>query len=162
MSYRFDVDRWIIHQLPPILRRPVIYAFLKALLAPIKQLQQIFQEWRISATRQIRSNAFTATLERRLNEVFFYTGGEIYITDEEYGRFTLAFEDEDFPAVYVSNQGEDPESPAILESFQPDDLIGRFIVHVPSTMTAQDLALVARWVNYYKMAGTEYTIEYYG
>ncbi len=162
MSYRFDVDRWIIHQLPPILRRSAIYAFLKAFLAPVKQLQLAFQAWRESATRQVRSNAFVGTLEKRLNEVFFFTGNIIYITDESFGRFTLSFQEEEFPPVYMSNQGEDPETPAVLESFRPDDLIGRFIVHVPSTMSAADLALVARWVNYYKMAGTEYTIEQYG
>lgn len=162
MSYRFDVDRWIIHQLPPILRRSAIYAFLKAFLAPVKQLQLTFQAWRESATRQVRSNAFVGTLEKRLNEVFFFTGNIIYITDESFGRFTLSFQEEEFPPVYMSNQGEDPETPAVLESFRPDDLIGRFIVHVPSTMSAADLALVARWVNYYKMAGTEYTIEQYG
>ena len=162
MSYRFDVDRWIIHQLPPILRRPAIYAFLKAFLAPVKQLQLTFQAWRESVTRQVRSNAFVGTLEKRLNEVFFFTGNIIYITDESFGRFTLSFQEEEFPPVYMSFQGEDPETPAVLESFRPDDLIGRFIVHVPSTMSAADLALVARWVNYYKMAGTEYTIEQYG
>ncbi len=162
MSYRFDVDRWIIHQLPPILRRPAIYAFLKAFLAPLKELQQVFQAYRESAARQVKSNAFTATLEKRLNDIFFYEDEDIYITDEEYGRFTLSKIDESFEPVYVSYQGEDPETPALLESFTPDDLIGRFIVHVPSTMTAAELATVARWVNYYKMAGTEYTIELYG
>lgn len=162
MSYRFDVDRWIIHQLPPILRRPAIFAFLKAFLAPVKQLQLLFQSWRESVTQQIRSNAFVAMLEKRLNDVFFFTDKEIYITDEAFGRFTLAFQSEGFPEVYVSFQDEVPESPAVLESFQPDDLIGRFIVHVPSSMTAADIALVIRWVDYYKMAGTEYKIETYG
>lgn len=162
MSYRFDVDRWIIHQLPPILRRRTIFAFLKAFLAPVKQLQLVFQSYRESVTRQIRSNAFIATFERRLNEVFFFEDKEIYITDSLLSRFTLAFESESFAPVYVSEQGEIPETPALLESFPPDEQISRFIVHVPSTMTASELATLARWVDYYKMAGTEYTIETYG
>lgn len=161
MFYRFDVDRWIIQQLPPILRRPGIYAFLRAFLYPLKQLVQTFSAYRESIDLQLSYNSFEIYLEKWLNGILFLDPGSIYITDERLSVVALSLQSEGNDPVYMSLSNETPPVPLQLYSTDPDLIIGEFIVHVPSGLSDADLALVAQWVDYYKMAGTQYRIEFY-
>ena len=101
MFYRFDVDRWIIHQLPPVLRRQGVFAFLRALLFPLKQLVQTFTAYREAAMRQLSFNAFTIYLEKWLNDIFFYEYNDIYITDEVLQAPALSYQSETPDPVYM-------------------------------------------------------------
>ena len=161
MFYLFDPDRWIIQQLPPVLRRAVIYSFLRALMYPIKELILAFTTYREAAIQQLSYNGFTNYLERWLNDVFFYQHNEIYITEELVQIPWLAFENEGEDPVYMTKVDEDPAVALGLYSFNPNDKICVFVVHVPTVMTAADIAVVEQWVNYYKFAGTQYRIEQY-
>jgi hypothetical protein len=58
-------------------------------------------------------------------------------------------------------ENETPVSALLLSSLAPDDITGKFIVHVPAALSEADRATVTNWVNYYKMAGTEFTLEVY-
>ena len=161
MFFRFDTDRWIIDQLPPVLRRKAVYAFLRAMLLPVAQLAQAFTAFRDAALRRLSTNAFVVYLEKWLNDVFFYPSGTIYITDEEISYAALAFQSEGGDTVYMTFADENPLVPLDLYSFHPDTRLSRFVVHVPATMTAADLSTVSQWVEYYKFAGTQYRIETY-
>lgn len=161
MLYLFDVDRWIIHQLPPILRRTFIYAFLRVLLYPLKQLAQAFYAYKQSVDRQLSFNGFNNSLGRFLNELFYYPEGTIFITDVVDPVVTLSFQEEGFGPVYMSFQDEDPAATFVLNSWAPGTETGQFVVHVPETMSEADIATVRQWVEYYKFAGTKFTIETY-
>jgi len=161
MFYQFDVDKWAIHLLPPALRKTGIYAFLKVMLYPIKQLSATFMAYRSMVDRQLTYNAFTNYLERFLNGLFFFDDGVIFITEKQSERVYLSFENEQADAVYMSYQNETPASPMWLSLADPDTVSGSFIVNVPSILTEADKAAVYNWVNYYKMAGTEFSIEVY-
>lgn len=161
MFYLFDVERWIIHLLPPVLRKASIYAFLRCLLYPVKQLQEAFTTYRTSVERQLTYNAFNDYLERFLNGLFFFEGRAIYITDVEYDWAALSYQSEAVDPVYMSFQNESPATPLQLSSINPNELTGEFVVHVPATLSQADIATVQNWVNYYKMAGTVFSIEVY-
>ena len=162
MFYRFDVDRWIIHQLPPVLRRPVVYSFLRAYLYPLKQLMQIFTTYREAVVAQLSYNAFEIYLQKWLNDLFFYEYNDIYITDEVLQAPALYYQSETADPVYMTGVDEDPAIALQLYSSPPDDKIGAFVVHVPAVMTPADIAVVEQWVNYYKFAGTQFNVEQYG
>lgn len=161
MFYHFDVDKWIIHLLPPALRKASIYAFLRCMLYPVKQLQQAFLAYKESIDRQLTYNAFNDYLERFLNGLFFFEYKAIYITDVEYTRARLSFESEAVNPVYMSFQDETPATALELSSLDPSAITGAFVVHVPAALSEADIATVRNWVNYYKMAGTKFTIEVY-
>ena len=161
MFFLFDVDKWIIHQLPPILRRSGIYAFLRTLLYPLKQLQTAFLNYRSQVNRQLTYNAFQDYLERFLNGLFFFEGRVIYITDVETEVVYLAYASESADDVYMSFVNETPAYSLNLSSVDPSQITGQFVVHVPAALTEADVATVTNWVNYYKMAGTQFTIEVY-
>jgi len=161
MFFLFDVDKWIIHQLPPILRRSGIYAFLRTLLYPLKQLQTAFLNYRSQVNRQLTYNAFQDYLERFLNGLFFFEERVIYITDVKTEVAYLAYASESVEDVYMSFVNEEPAYPLNLSSVDPSQITGQFVVHVPAALTEADVATVTNWVNYYKMAGTQFTIEVY-
>lgn len=161
MFYLFDVDRWIIHQLPPILRRKTIYAFLRVLLYPLKQLSQLLYAYKQRVDRQLSFNGFSNSLGRFLNDLFFYPEGTIYITDVVDPVVALAFLEEGFDPEYMSFQDETPDAGFTLNSWPPGETVGQFVVHVPATMSDADIATVRQWVEYYKFAGTLFTIETY-
>lgn len=161
MFFRFDVNRWILHQLPPVLRRPANYAFLQALLYPLAQLMRSFTTYREAIDGRLSSNAFEIYLERWLNDVLYLDPGTIYITEELLPIATLSKNSEPYPLVYMTYIEEDPQISLDLYSIEPGSLIGRFIVNVPAGLSEGDLALVQDWTNYFKMAGTQYRIEEY-
>lgn len=161
MFYHFDVDKWIIHLLPPVLRRASIYAFLRSMLYPVKQLQEAFLSYKLGIDTQLTYNSFQNYLERFLNGLFFFEYNAIYITDVELEETTLAFQSESVDPVYVSFQNETPAAALQLSSLNPDDITGKFVVHVPAALSEADRATITNWVNYYKMAGTEFTLEVY-
>lgn len=161
MFYHFDVDKWIIHLLPPALRKASIYAFLRCLLFPVKQLQAAFLTYKEGVDRQLTYNAFNDYLQRFLNGLFFFEYDAIYITDVVQDLTYLAFESEALSPVYMSFQDETPATALELSSKDPSIISGVFVVHVPAALSQADIATVANWVNYYKMAGTEFTIEVY-
>lgn len=159
MFYLFDVDKWIIHLLPPALRKASIYAFLRSMLYPVKQLQAAFQAYKTGVDEQLTYNAFNNYLERFLNDLFFFEYKAIYITDEEIDPPALSFSSESASPVYMSFQEEDPDTPLTLSSMLQSS--GAFVVHVPAALSVADVATVTNWVNYYKMAGTEFRVEIY-
>lgn len=161
MFYHFDVDKWIIHLLPPILRKASIYAFLRSMLYPVKQLQAAFLTYKSGVDRQLTYNSFKDYLERFLNGLFFFEYNAIYITDVETEGVYLSYQSEAVDPVYISYQSEDPATAIQLSSIEPDKVTGEFVVHVPAALSAADRATVTNWVNYYKMAGTQFTLEVY-
>lgn len=161
MFYHFDVDKWIIHLLPPALRKASIYAFLRCMLYPVKQLQSAFLAYKTGVDRQLTSNAFQNSLERFLNGLFFFEYKAIYITDVEEDWAYLSFASEAVDPVYMSFQNESPATALELGSLDPSTITGKFVVHVPAALSQADIATVTNWVNYYKMAGTQFTVEVY-
>lgn len=161
MFYHFDVDKWIIHLLPPVLRKASIYAFLRTMLYPVKQLQEAFLAYKTGVDRKLTYNAFQNSLERFLNGLFFFEYKAIYITDVEYDRAFLSFQSEAVDPVYMSFQSESPATAIELSSLNPSAITGNFVVHVPAALSQADIATVRNWVEYYKMAGTEFIVEVY-
>ena len=61
----------------------------------------------------------------------------------------------------MSFDNENPSTALELSSLDPSLITGQFVVHVPAALTEADIATVTNWVNYYKMAGTQFTIAVY-
>lgn len=160
MPRRYDPYRWIAHQLPPILRRRLLYAMLMALVYPVRTLFNTFYSYASGIEGQLSYNALTIYLEKYLNDLFFFTDNEIYIVDY-IGEATLylAHRDEDKTTDYFSLMSEG-KNPVYVST--TDALVGGFTVMVPEVIaTAENLSVISRWVNYYKYAGTQFNIKTY-
>lgn len=160
MFYRFDINKWILHALPPVLRKPVIYRLLKALLYPLKALYGAFYLWKRGTDRSLSANAFTGNLERHLNSLFYLPEGEIYITDYyDADKVYLSKKEEIAEIVYVGVKGD---GDFYLPSTKPAALQGVFVVNVPEALASpENIALIRREVDRCKYAGTKYMIKTY-
>lgn len=159
MNYSFDPNKWALHQLPPLLRKTRIYAFLKCIMIAISEVYGRFKEYASEAEYKLSNNGYTRNLEKFLNDLFSLEG-EITIEDYLTENVYLHFADETPENVYVGLESEGAQ--LYLPSVRPDELSGGFKILIPSGLeTEENLALINRWVNYYKTAGTTYKIETY-
>ena len=111
--------------------------------------------------RQLSFNGFADMMQRFLNDLFYFPDGTIYITDIVEPVLTLSFIAEGYDPVYMSFDDETDPASFVLASSPPGETVGEFVVHVPETLSEADIATIRQWVEYYKFAGTMFTIETY-
>lgn len=159
MYWRFDPNKFALHMLPPILRRKGIYALLKCLMIGIGAVHKMFVNFREVIMRQLNYNGFTISLERFLNEQFSLEK-EIFIKDYAADNVYLHMKDETPEEVYAGYQTEGDM--LVLSSTGPDKISGGFTVMIPVGLaTEENILIIRKWVDYYRMAGTMYKIETY-
>lgn len=160
MYRNFDVEKFAMQQLPPLLRNRVIYALLKSLLAGLSWLQKKFKSYSDEVTGRIAVNGFTINLEVFLNDIFSLDPGTIYITDYESEKDYLHYYEEIAEDVCIGYESEGDQ--LLLSSSPPDALSGGFAVMVPAELaTDKNLETIRKWVEYYRYAGTTYKISTY-
>lgn len=158
MYWRFDAYKFSLQQLPPLLRGRVMSSLLKALTAAAEVVYDLFVAHRARVMRKLDYNGFTISLERFLNELF--DEDSIYITEFKSENVYLHYDYENLPNVYLGYQEEGDT--ISLSSTSPQDISGGFVVMIPSYLATDDnIALIRKWVDYYRMAGTIYRIESY-
>ena len=159
MSYRFDVDKWLLQQLPFVLRRPKLYALIRCVSVAISAVYTAFWSYSNNIRRRLDNTSQVISLERWLNNVF-YLDGDIVIKDYLSDNVYLHFAGEVPEEVYLGFDNEITE--VYLSANSPSVLSGGFMVYVPSELATEDnLQTIRKWVEYYKMAGTEYKIGAY-
>lgn len=160
MYWRFDADKFTIQQLPPLLRRKGIYSLIRSLLVGINWIYDRFLAYREDVSGKLSGNGFVANLEKLLNEKLGVASGTILIVDYVTDNVYLHFYEEVAEKVYMSFADEGNQ--LILSSDAPGNLTGGFKVMIPMQLySAENLATIRQWVDYYKYAGTLYKIETY-
>lgn len=160
MYWRFDAEKFAMHQLPPLLRTKGIYALIRCLLVAVVWISRQFSSYRESVVRRLAGNGFTANLEHVLNSSIGLKDGDIYILDKQSDKVYLHYQEELADNIYIGYADEGDIF--YLSSVLPDQIAGEFIVKVPlSVATESNLATVRKWVEYYRYAGTSYRIETY-
>lgn len=158
MYRNFNLYDYCSQLLPPLLRRPVLMAFLRALLRPVDDILQRYKDSTDEANARVSYTAFTAHMEKHLNDLLGTEG--VYIRDwmieqtiylafkeENSAPDYLAFKEENQTVVYISNDRR---------------LLGGFEVMVPSDIaTEQNLQMVHDHVQRYKFAGKKYKVTIY-
>lgn len=147
--------------LPTFLRKDVIKAILWAILSPLDELVEIFNSLVIDSDRRLSHNSFTIYLEKFLNDLFGVQG-LIYITDFIDDWSVYLSTKEELYDYDIMTMREEELPTIVLPSERPGTLRGYFIVNIPASLdTQENRALIARWVNYYKFAGTNFKIKQY-
>lgn len=145
--------------LPSILRRPVIYALFKCLLQPLRTISERYDEYISKVNLQIISRSGTIEMEAWLNSIFYLPEGTIYILDSSDAQNFLYLKGEGYATNYWHTKVE--ESPQYLNSIV-NEVFGGFIVFIPETLSDEDnLKIIRKWVDYYRIAGTNYKIQTY-
>ena len=159
--YSIDFTKLIDNLLPWFLRKPVMKAWIKALIAPVATLYAQFiifidkKRWEASITGQV------AVLEIMLNKEFYNDESlrNIFISDNDLDErvylFNLAESQE---PTYLYNISEVIEPPFITNS--DERTATDFTVWVPSNLVF-DMNYMTGLVKKFKMAGPVFDIKTY-
>ena len=159
MYWRFDANKFALHQLPPFLRKKGIFAIIKCLMVGIDRIHSVFVSHRNSVIQQLNHNGTVMSLEKFLNDKFSLSGA-IHITEYKTNNTYLHIEGETPEEVHMCNQDEGDS--LVLSSVSPDKISGGFAVMIPERLaTDENIAVIRKWVAYYRAAGTTYKIESY-
>lgn len=161
MYRNFNLYAFAVRLLPTFLRKDVIRAILWTILNPLDELVGRFNTFVNESDRRLSHNSFTIYLEKFLNDLF---GAKklIYITDSIDDWSVYLSMKEELYDYDIMTMHEEELPTIVLPSEPPGALRGHFIVNIPALLdTEENRALITRWVNYYKFAGTNFTIEKY-
>lgn len=161
MYRNFNLYAFAVRLLPTFLRTDVIKAILWAILTPLDDLIGRFNSVVSESDRRLSHNSFTIYLEKFLNDLFGVKD-LIYITDKiDDWSVYLSMKDELYDYDIMTMREEDLPT-IVLPSDRPGTLRGYFIVNIPASLdTQENRALITKWVNYYKFAGTNFQIIQY-
>ncbi|NDW10442.1 hypothetical protein [Dysgonomonas sp. 520] len=154
--YKIDYRRFVRLLLPPLLRRPLVLAFLDAAIAPIASLYRSFMELREDSAYKLRINGQVCHLIAMLNDNFDFIERRIYITDaeiDEWNQFIWK---------------EKTDRPVMLGNYmlQSERFIGAdgidFVVHIPASLNLNDdeRARMKSLLRYYKLASKRYALRF--
>lgn len=146
--------------LPPHLRKPRLYALLKAMVAPIRDVYTRFTDYSDTVARTLNMNGSVIYLEKVLNDAFFLPDGEIYITDITYTKPVYMHNSDDhFTPSYLYNYDK---GRTVVKNKVEENMEGAFKVNVPAYLDQdQYIRRIENLVNYYRPAGRQFKIEIY-
>lgn len=142
------LNRWLT---PLYLRKPVILAWLNAIIVPFTFLYQDFIRYRDAKNYHLRITTQVCFLNKLLNDRYDFILRRIYITDGLDKPVTFIYTEAELKPLYLGSKfiytpGE--------TSVMSDD----FIIYVPSAIAFED-AEMKSIVKAYKLAGTQFKIQ---
>lgn len=142
------------HQLPVHLRQPRMLALIRALTAPLYTVQRFFLTYRDETIYKIEHNGQVCYLQGALNDTFDDSLRRIRIVDPVRNEFLILSQRQEMKEVDLGQ-----EFISRRDSVMADQL--DFIVKVPRSLnTPGDTARLHSIVNFYKLAGKYYRIDY--
>jgi len=157
----FDVDfeKLITWLLPPLLRQTIVFAWMRALCAPVVSMYNAFMTARTQHLYQLNHDSRVFSMQAVFNDAFDNVERRIYITDGlNKDRLYIFTREADLP-VWLHTRGED--SPIyIWNRADYADTGVDFIVWVPGaiTMTAVALTQLGSLIETYKLASKRWVI----
>lgn len=154
MWYKIDWDRLILLLLPTFLRKPVLFGFVKSLLAPVSKLHY---KWSLTVRdenlEKLSYNGQRCYLRKVLNDK--WDGDDdlrrIYIGDTQNTVQTYLYTSAENLQVYLGTMFLENE-------FNYAGTSVDFLVYVPqSILDLKENEIIAA-VNFYKLAGKQYNI----
>lgn len=159
MWYNFDVKKFALDMLPPILRKGVLSSLILALLVPLVWLYARFRLMQQECLEKLSANGQAISIEEVLRKRFKLRKGDIDIVDAEEQRVVL----------YYAHEGNKTQS-LLLERERSKDIYIRymdegrstpdFYLYIPDFLEKEE-AEILRILAQYKPAGRRYKIVYY-
>lgn len=152
MWYKIDYDKLGIEFLPSDFRKPLNFAFVGALISPIKSLHYAWLQKRDFDWYRLQHTGQVCKLRKVLNDQLDFELRRIYIGEgTSFPREYIYTEAEDKPkylgVFYIKNQNE-------YENTGVD-----FIVYVPEEIINTAIYQLHYLLKYYKLAGKRYSIQ---
>lgn len=162
--FNVDFNRLIVSLLPVALRKPVLYAFLNSLVAPIVSIYNIFIRQRNSNLYMVGITPQVCKLRKLLNDTFDPEYRRIYISEGELNDWTIIHSHQ----LFNSFDGKQP----LWLSASSHYLVSRqgiassigfdFAVFVPAALHSKNNHnRMVSLLNSYKLASKRYIVNQY-
>lgn len=155
MWYNVDILKFALKVLPPVLRRNVLFAFMKVLLAPLVELQTAFIQYVRQCNDNIRVNGQVIYIVKAIKDYFLLDNDDVYISELDVSKKLVYFRNSE-PYVYISN---DINNPTYIYNTTYNAQL-RFIVNIPEYLSDR-IEEVRSIVEFNKPAGRQFIINVY-
>ena len=160
--FNIDLDRFVTLLLPIPLRKAKMIQWLFALIAPSKQLYDLFKQYRKNTNYKLEHTPQVYSMQNVLNDTFDNTERRIYIKDGIY-KSPVRFYDRsnDSPVHFYDRSDDQP-----VRFFDRADLLVLdldFIVMIPAALVLgqSDMIHLKALVDYYRLPDKTYNIQSY-
>lgn len=161
--FNIDFSKLVSDLLPWFHRKPVMVAWLKALISPLTSLYTSFLQERTRRLYEASYNGQIAELEYVLNDYYYNspTTRDIYIEDYVGYEDTFIYNvSESLEETVIYNTAENTEPNTIIFNAEEGSGGPDFIVWVPDTLIFDQNYMVSL-VTKYKVAGPSFVIMTY-
>ena len=149
--YHFDIMKFAEEMTPPLLRKSLLMAFIRALLRPLVRLMREFQDLRAQSNKALLPSGQVRAIEGAIIDKYHLNSGDVYITEPEDKTLYLYYERESAGAL---------ELPKTLYYGNENPNKTDFTIHLPDHLK-NDEGEISRLIELYRPAGRKYTIQYY-
>ena len=149
--YHFDVMKFAEDMTPPLLRKSLLMALIRALLRPLVRLMREFQDLRAQSNKALLPSGQVRAIEGAIIDKYHLNSGDVYITEPEDKTLYLYYERESAGAL---------ELPKTLYYGNENPNKTDFTIHLPDHLK-NDEGEISRLIELYRPAGRKYTIQYY-
>lgn len=151
MWYRVDFDKLILLLLPTFLRKPVLFGFVRALVAPIASLHYKWSRMRDENLIKLSYNSQRCYLRKALNDKY----------DPELRRITIdGTRDTTQDYIYTAAENLDVYLGVMYleQDFNYSNSTVDFLVNVPGQVLNDKINEITATINFYKLAGKSYKL----
>lgn len=159
MWYKFDVQKFGRQMLPPLLRKPIILAFIRALLVPLVWLYNRFRELQQESHERLVSSGQSLALVEALRRAYNTHEGDIYIHEADYNATYLYSVADGQRPIYLYRTAK-IQPPRHLYYTDEGRVEPDYYIYIPDYLEP-DKDNILRLIEQYKPAGRKYEIIYY-
>lgn len=155
--YAVNWNKLVSWLLPNELFKPKMFAWCKALIAPISSLHGSFLAFRKQQNYELSITGQVCLLEKLLNDKFDNTLRRIFITDGEKSKRKYAFTKNEFVPLPIYTEGENKPVFVYLDG-EINSLTYHFIVNVPTGLRFNNDVMISV-LNSFKLPSRKYVIQ---
>jgi hypothetical protein len=151
MWYKIDFDRLVLLLLPTFLRKPVLFGYIRALIAPIASLHYKWSRMREENLTKLSYNSQRCYLRGALNDKY----------DPDLRRITIdGTLDVGQDYIYTPAENLDVYLGVmhLEQDFNYSNTIVDFLVNVPGQILNDKTNEITATLNFYKLAGKSYKL----
>lgn len=149
--YQFDIMKFAEEMTPPLLRKSILMALIRALLRPLVRLMREFQDLRAQSKKALLPSGQVRAIESAIVDKYHLHSGDVYITEPE---------DKTRYLYYVREGAGGLELPQAIYYEHENPNKTDFTIHLPDHLEKYD-GDITRLIELYRPAGRKYTKQYY-
>ena len=149
--YHFDIMKFAEEMTPPLLRKSILMALIRALLRPLVRLMREFQDLRAQSKKALLPSGQVRAIESAIVDKYHLHSGDVYITEPE---------DKTRYLYYVREGAGGLELPQAIYYEHENPNKTDFTIHLPDHLEKYD-GDITRLIELYRPAGRKYTKQYY-